>query len=267
MATPKWLGPFIQTMQADTYNVISSFDSALSAITGSGPIVGPMVYGNPFADMAQFLVEREKVLGEIDRQLFLQFLEGEVTYLKLHRHMKALAIFHKVEHDRQVCQRKQVQIRNALNRMMGTEGIDKGLYSALTAERGQTFLTYIKMKLSDDTDWTPTIDEYLEARETSAVRKIMEQLLVTHASDDSDIFDAHAAWIDLKDRWAAWASKHHERIASLKQYWTASGGGKSVNSNPGGIQVIRDYYKALFDIIEEGDLKRMIRQMGTFQGQ
>ena len=119
------------------------------------------------------------------------------------------------------------------------------------------------MKISDDMAFTPTIDDFIDARETSAVRKIMEQLLVNWANDDG-VFDAHEAWMDLKERWHAWVSKRHERMAALKQYWTATGGGKDVDSNPGGIKVIRDYYKDLYAIIEEGNLNRLIEKAAEF---
>jgi len=274
MAFPKQLADLLDRLQADTIsqNVIGSFDSFLTAITGSGPIIAPLVYGtNPMADtmgtmatMMKQMQEREKVLGEIDRQLFLQFLEGEITYLKTHRQVKSLALYHRVSHDQQVCQKRQSQIRAALYQLFSVQQIDKGFYSALTAERGKTFLTFIKMKLSEDFAFTPTIDDYLEARETSAVRKIVEQVLVSYANDDGNVFDAHAAWIDLKQRWDGWASKHRERLIALKKYWTAAGGGKSVDSAPEAIPVIKDYYKALYETIEEGDLARMIRQAAAF---
>jgi hypothetical protein len=262
------LANFLLKLQSDptSQNVVGAFDSLLGTLTGSGPVVGPFVNAslpaalNAMQQMQQ-KQEREKILGEIDRQLFLQFLEGEVAYLQTHRNLKSVALYHKVSHEQQICQKKQSQIRDALNRLFNVQQIDRGFYSALTAERGKTFFAFIKMKISDDFAYTPTIDDYIDARETSAVRKILEQLIENWANDDGTVFDAHEAWVDLRQRWDAWASKHKGRVAALKKYWTASGGGKDVNSNPAGIGVIKDYYKQLYAVIEDGNLLRLLNKL------
>jgi hypothetical protein len=258
---------FLQKLHDDpaTQNVVGTFDSLLGALTGSGPVIGPIVYPNPLAQAMNQMMEREKVLSEIDRQLFLQFLEGEITYFKTHRTLKVLALYHRVHHDQQVCQKKQVQIRTALNHLFNVQQIDTGLYAALTQERGNSLVGYLKMKVSNDYGYTPTIDDYIDAHEAVAVRKIMEQVLDTWINANDDVFAAPVEWADLKERLDAWASKYHKRVAALKEYWSASGGGKDVDSNSSGLEVIKAYYKDLYAIIEEGDLVRLIKKAAGFE--
>lgn len=270
VAPPNPLANFLLKLQSDpaSQNVVGAFDSLLATLTGSGPVVRPFVDASVSAALnaiqqIQQKQEREKLLGEIDRQLFLQFLESEVAYLKTHRNLKSVALYQKVSREQQICQNKQWQIRDALSRLFDVQQIDSGFYSALTAERGKTFVAFIKMKISDDYAYTPTIDDYIDARETSAVRKIMEQMIEYWADDDGTVFDAHDAWVDLRQRWDAWASKHKDRVAALKKYWTASGGGKDVGSNPGGIGVIKGYYKELYAVIESGNLLRLIAKLAA----
>ncbi|HXJ90064.1 MAG TPA: hypothetical protein VMS18_24845 [Candidatus Binatia bacterium] len=262
MGPPNQVADFLRKLHDDpiTQNVVGTFDTLLGALTGSGPVIGPIVYPNPVAQMMKQVMEREKVLSEIDRQLILQFLEGEITYFKTHRTLKVLALYHRVHHDQQVCQKKQVQIRAALNRLFDVQQIDSGLYAALAQERGNSIVGYVKMKISDDYGWTPTIDDYLDAHEAIAVRKIMEQVVETWMANNDDLFAAPAEWADLKERLDAWASKHHKRVGALKGYWTASGGGKDIDSNDSGLQIIKAYYKDLYATIEEGDLARFIKK-------
>jgi len=267
MGPPNVVTDFLRKLHDDpiTQNVVGTFDNLLGALTGSGPVIGPIVYPNPLAQIMQQAQERQKVLSEIDRQLFLQFLEGEITYFKTHRTLKVIALYHRVHHDQQVCQKKQVQIRAALDRLFSVQQIDTGLYAALTQERGNSLVGYLKMKVSNDFGWTPTIDDYVDAHEAVAVRKIMEQVLDTWIAADDNLFSAPAEWADLKERLDGWASKHHKRVAALKQYWTASGGGKDIDSNESGFQVIKAYYEELYSIIEEGDLARFIRKAAGFE--
>jgi hypothetical protein len=268
MGSPTPITDFLSKLQFNpaTQNVVGVFDSLLGSLTRSDPVIGPFVNDALWAAQnamrpIEEKQERDRILGEIDRQLFLQFLEGEVTYLKTHRNLKSLTLYHRVSQDQRICQKKQSQIREALNRLFKVQQIDRGFYSALTAERAKTFFAFIRMKISDDTVWAPTIDDYIDVRETVVVRKIMEQLIENWANEDGTVFDAHDAWLDLKGRWDAWASKHKLREAALKKYWTASGGGKDVNSNPGGIAVIRDYYKELYAVVEAGNFFWLVNKL------
>ena len=80
------LADFLRKLHDDpsTQNVVGTFHDLLGAVTGSGPVPGP-VYPISAGQRMQQKLEREKVLSEIDRQLFFQFLEGEITYFKTHR--------------------------------------------------------------------------------------------------------------------------------------------------------------------------------------
>ncbi|MFZ0956327.1 MAG: hypothetical protein WAN60_08285, partial [Candidatus Sulfotelmatobacter sp.] len=125
-------------------NVVALFDSLLTELKQIAPVVGRVALTTTGVGDA---LERMKVLSEIERQLFLQFLEGELTFLRGHRIMKGIEIYRKLNHDEQICQKKQSQISAALIRMLNVEGIDSGFASALAAERIETLKTFIAMKL------------------------------------------------------------------------------------------------------------------------
>ena len=258
-ATGDPFGPykaFVEKLQGDgsagaVRSIVGLYDSLLTELNQIAPTAGRAVP----AKTGKTAGLEIKALSEIERQLFLQFLISELTYLRGHRIMQGPALGHKVNHDRQICQLKQAQISKALLRVFNVQGIDDGFYSALTAERGDTIAAYIKMKLTtQEFTMMMSLDDFLNNRETAAVRRILDQVLDNYldAGDDDD-FHAHDAWIDLKQRWDGWASKHHERMAALKQLWQAMGGGKDLNSSPQAFKTIDDYYQELYKQIEEGD--------------
>jgi hypothetical protein len=133
------IADFLSALQSNpaTQSVVGIFDALLRTVNGSGPVVGPAVNNALLKAMTAIgPVERKaNILGEIDRQLFLQFLEGEVAYLKAHRNLDSLSLFQRVDHDRQICRTKQQQIRAALNRLLDTMKIDSALATALAAQQ------------------------------------------------------------------------------------------------------------------------------------
>jgi hypothetical protein len=134
-------------------------------------------------------------------------------------------------------------------RLFAVDGFDQAFSSALMAQRVQTLGTFLKMKLEPlDHAFMPTIDDFLNSRENTAVRKIMEQLLKLHGN--SATFESRSAWLDLKQRWQALASTRHKRMAALKHLWVTTGGGRDTNSNPSTMAIIIEYYHKLFDQIE-----------------
>ena len=88
--------------------------------------------------------------------------------------------------------------------MFAVQGIDQGFYSALQAQRFQTFKTFLAMKLQPkEVVAMLTVDQLLDNRETGAVRRILQGLLDDYG--DSPTFNAQSAWLDLKNRWAGCA--------------------------------------------------------------
>jgi hypothetical protein len=195
-----------------------------------------------------------RTLSQIERVLFLQFLMSEIRFLRAHRLLRAQVIFHKVEHDRMVCDAKQKQISTALVQVFKVQGIDV-FDSVLASQIGPTIVAFIAM-VAQEEGWPflPTVEDLLDNRETTAVRKILEKLLDYYSDGDMD-FNAHDAWVDLKDQWGTWAISHGKRIQALKKLWAATGGGK-VGSNPAGQQAIKEYYNRMYDLIYLADALR-----------
>lgn len=259
-------GQFIKKLQgrdtsaAPGENVTAFFDSLLSELKRIAPVAGHLALTYTGVDAS---LEKMKILSEIQRQLFLQFLEGEIMFLRGHRILTAATLHRKVDHDRQSCQKTQSQISAALIQLFAVEGIDSAFSSALTAQRFQTFKTFLSMKLQPmEVNAMMTVDDLLDNRETAAVRKILEQLLSDYA--DSPDFDAHSAWLDLKEKWNGWASNHHARIAAFKKLWGATGGSRPIESNPQASTIITDYYHRLYEQIEGGDFSRVLLQLSNF---
>jgi hypothetical protein len=255
---------FIMTLQGDNaasagQSAVAMFDALLTELNQIGPVAGRVALSTTGVGVT---LERLKVLSEIDRQLFLQFLEAELTFLRQHRIMKAGDLWQRVNHDISVCQKKQAQISAALIRMFNVEGIDKGFTTALVAQRVETIKAFVVMTITAKevvAMWT--VDDFLNNRETAAVRKILEQLLDLYMDDQaSPDFNAHDAWVDLRQRWDGWAKNHKERIASFKQLWAATGGGSDVGSNSTAHDTIDAYYHKLYEAIESGNLQRYLSQ-------
>jgi hypothetical protein len=258
---------FIKTLQGDNpasvrQSAVAMFDALLAELNQIVP-AGRFALASTGVGAS---LERLKVLSEIDRQLFLQFLESELTFLRQHRIMKVGDLWKRVNHDISVCQRKQAQISAALIRMFSVEGIDKGFTSALVAQRFETFKTFVVMKITaKEVTAMWTVDDFLNNRETAAVRRILDQLLDLYADDQaSPDFDAHEAWMDLKQRWDGWVKNHKERLASFKQLWATTGGGSDVGSNPSAYATIDGYYHKLYEEIEGGNLQRFLSQTMKF---
>jgi hypothetical protein len=255
---------FIMALQGDNapsagQSAVAMFDALLTELNQIVPVAGRVALSTTGVGAT---LERLKVLSEIDRQLFLQFLEAELTFLRQHRIMKAGDLWKRVNHDISVCQRKQAQISAALIRMFSVEGIDKGFTTALVAQRFETFKAFVVMKITaKEVTAMWTVDDFLNNRETAAVRRILEQLLDLYADDQaSPDFSAHEAWMDLRQRWDGWVKNHKERIASFKQLWAATGGGSDVGSNPTAHATIDAYYHKLYEAIENGNLQLFLSQ-------
>jgi hypothetical protein len=255
---------FIMTLQGGNtaraaQSAVAMFDSLLRELNQIAPVAGRVALSTTGVGVA---LEKVRVLSEIDRQLFLQFLEAELTFLRQHMVMKADDLWKRVKHDISVCHRKQLQISAALIRMFNVEGIDKGFSTALVAQRFETFKAFVVMKITaKELTAMWTVDDFLNNRETAAVRKILEQLLDLYVDDHaSPDFNAHEAWMDLRQRWDGWAKNHGERIVSFKQLWAATGGGSDVGSNPTAHATIDAYYHKLYEEIEGGNFQRFLSQ-------
>jgi hypothetical protein len=195
-------------------------------------------------------------LSAIDRHIFLQFLEAEIRFLLGHRVLKILAVYNKLERDRQIAEKRQIEIKAALIELSQVQGIDRASTSALTAQGFQTFQGFLAMKVQEqDYSWAMHLsihglDDILDNRETKAVRKILEQLLEYYLDIEPADFNAADAWRDLKKKWGALVGTHHQRIAAVKKLYEASGGGRDVRPSSAAFQTIDGYYKGLYEQIE-----------------
>jgi hypothetical protein len=52
-------------------------------------------------------------------------------------------------------------------------------------------------------------------------------------------------------------------VAAFKKAWTATGGGRDIDSNPGGMGVIQAYYTELYEVIKDGDLPKLAQKLGA----
>ena len=261
-----WYQNWVKRLQGDAdddagKSVVSVFDSLLTQLNNVPAVVNATVA----ISGAQDTLKRLKILSEIERQLFLQFLEKELTFLRGHRIMKAIDLYRRMSHDQQICQQKQSQITQALIRIFNVQGIDASFSAALNAQRFETLKTYVAMKLEPaEVTAMMNVDDFLNNRETGAVRRIMQQLLDAYGEDSTSDFDAHDAWIDLKQRWEGWASKHGERMKAFKNYWEATGGKRDIESNTAALKVFSDYYKELYEQIESDNYFRAMAKMINF---
>lgn len=196
---------------------------------------------------------RTQILSEIERQLFLHFLISEITYLRTHLIMRAGDLHRKLNQDHYHCKRLQQQLSGSLIRIFKIQGIDKAFYDEMAAERGETVAAYIKMRFTPkEFTMMSGLDDLLNNRETAAVRRMLEEMLDYYSDVDAANFTAEYAWIDLKEHWDKWASTHGKRIAAFKELWQITGGGKDLNSDLKAFKVIDDYYKELYEQIENG---------------
>jgi len=220
------------------------FDSIMAQVSNAVATIGTLPPPPPTA---------QSQMAEIDRQLFLQFLMGEIKYLRANRVVNGHILYRKLQHDLAACQVKQKHISAALFRLLGIQGIDV-FTSMLNSQRGQTLISFLSMKFEplNDAYYTGTrLENKLDGYETSAARKILEKVLDDYASDG--IFVAPGAWLDLKSRLADWARDREKRVVEMKRLWAATGGG-AVGSNPAAMQTIKDYYHKLYEQIEAGGL-------------
>jgi hypothetical protein len=200
---------------------------------------------------------KRQIVSEIELQLFLQFLMGELRFMKTHRIMKATSLFIQIEHDRRACERQQKKISEALNKLAKSGNLPAA-NSILNFQRGQTLVTFIAMELQEkEVAVMLSLDDFYDNREEAIVRRILTGLLEDYSSNLSMGFDAHFAWTDLQGRWQGWASTHAKRIAALKKLWEATGGGKNLDSNPQGYDAINRYYKSIYEELEAGGLSAM----------
>jgi hypothetical protein len=242
-----------------TANPVAWFDSLLSQVNQIVPVAIRTVMDNTGVT---FALQKATALSEINRQLFLQFLLSERTYLSGHHIMTGMDLYRKFSLDVQICQKKQAQITNSLNRIFNVEGISADFYSALTTEQSQTLIAamaFAENVTRQQFTMMTNLDDFLNNRETGAVRRVLEQAFEHHADTDNE-FDARNAWVDMAKRWNAWASKYNERVAAFKELWNTMGGGKDLNSNPQALKVIDDYYQDLYQQIDAGNMLALMDQ-------
>jgi len=244
---------------AVTANPVAWFDAVLSQVNQIVPVAARAVIDNAGITSA---MEKATVLSEIDRQLFLQFLLSERTYLSGHHIMTGMDLYRKFSLDVQICQKKQAQISNSLLRIINIEGISTDLYSMLTTEQSQTLIAAMAFAANVTRQQfaaMSNLDDFLNNRETGAVRRVLDQAF-EHYADTDHQFEAHHAWVDMAKRWNAWGSKYNERIAAFKELWNTMGGGKDLTSNPQALKMIDDYYQDLYLQIEAGNMLALMDQ-------
>ena len=194
----------------------------------------------------------DQAISEIERQLFLQFLMGELQFMKTHRIMKAKNLFIHIEHDRIVCEKRQQQISDALSKL-GNDGATKAI---LNSERGRTIAAFVAMELQEkEGAFLGSLDDFLDNREEGIVKRILAGLLDDYSREQASDFDAHFAWKDLQGRWASWAASRPKRGQALRKLWAATGGGKDLNSaDPEAYSALRDYYKSIYEQLDAGGI-------------
>lgn len=258
---------FMKTLQGDDssggQSVVVLYDSLLAQLANLKSVVPVAAQVALNRTGIQDAMRRERALGEIDRQLFLQFLQSEISFIRARPRLTVDDLYHRVHHDQDISRRKQVQIRSALMQLFVSQGVDQIFYSALSAQQAQVGMAALVNAFGRPPHKPAprTLDEFLQQHEVTAGSKVIESLIVTYGqTDDTKSFDARSGWHDLKQRWDGWASKYRGRLASFKKYWKDTGGGHDLNSNSQAVTVMEAFYNKMYEEIESGDLARFLAQ-------
>jgi hypothetical protein len=241
-------------------NPIAWFDSVLTQVNQIVPQAARAVMDNTGITSA---MEQARVLSEIERQLFLQFLLSERAYLRRPQIMGKWDLFQKINLDIQICQKKQAQITSSLFRIINIEGISASAYSVLTMEQGQTLtaaMAFAENVTRQQSAAITNLYDFLNNRETGAARRVLDQVFEWYV--DTDVkFSSRDAWEVLRKRWNAWGTKYDERMSDFIDLWDSMGGGKDLNSNPQALKMIDDYYQELYKQIESGNVLAWARML------
>jgi hypothetical protein len=194
--------------------------------------------------------ENQLKLGQIEYNLFLQFLITNITVLRAHRVLRptgrALLLVLLQARD---LRDRAVDIRTALLDVIRVEGIDSILSSTLAAQQLQTLGKYLAMKLEPlelvYKAEVEDLDDYFAFHETTVVRTILERLWDLYAAPsimrDLMGFSLKSALHDLLKRLQSNQGKSGERIRSLTALYRANSGNRAP---------LDDYYDKLFKQIE-----------------
>jgi hypothetical protein len=191
--------------------------------------------------------------SQIERQVYAQFLESEIQFLKSNQTLAPKAVSARVQQDMKAAQAKQKQLRALLVKAFAVDGVDTMYKPLLAQQRDLTRVLYVLMNLlGPDNFFAPTLDLYLNKMESTLTRKVLYAQFVQVAKNSK--FDADAAWSQLIGVWNGYASAQQERFEVLKKAWAVAGGGADVNqsTSPTAVKVVRDYYDALFKRAETG---------------
>ena len=149
--------------------------------------------------------------SEIEKQIYIQFLTGEIQYLKANRLLSPAQLSNHVGQDMRACKDSQAKISGLLAKLLSLNGVAAEYPPLLERQRKLADAARKAMAGQEAGDhFTATFDSFLNKAETAVVRKILEAEL--RAVDGVNAYDSGMAWTRLEASWKAFFGTQKARV-------------------------------------------------------